>query len=367
MRQIFIFSLFIIGLTTLQSCNEKIDLSGGYEETAIVYGLLNQADSVQFIRINRAFIGPGSALDIAQIADSNYFNQIDATVSEVLNGTVTRSWTLNDTIVDNKDESGVFFAPNQKLYYFNTPLNSPLNKNATYKLKINVNNGAFEVTSETKLVSGLTSPLAADFYKFEFAENPNKFLQRTFSFSSGNAAIANVTFNVKFLEFTSNTQSTSKTFKWRIGESVANPNSTAPMKFPVNGQIFYELLHQNITSNPSIIKRNLYSITSVITGGSDDLYKYMLLNQPASSLTQSKPSFTNLKATNGKKVIGLFSSRFTIYNEKFFVNNSIEPIIANFQMMTAYSIEQMCRGIITGNDLFCSQHVVDNGKQYHCN
>ncbi len=367
MKHFFLFLTLILGLSTLQSCNEKIDLSGGFEETAIVYGLLNQADSVQFIRINRAFIGPGSALDIAQIADSNYFNQIDATISEVLNGVVTRQWTLNDTIIENKDESGVFFAPNQKLYYFNTPLSAALNKNATYKLKAIVNNGAFEITSETKLVSGLTSPLASDFYKFEFAENPHNFLQRTFSFSSGNAAIANVTLNVKFLEFTSNSVSTTKTFKWKIGESVANPNSTSPMKFPVNGQIFYELLHQNITQNPSIIKRNLYSITSVITGGSDDLYKYMLLNQPASSLTQSKPSFTNLKATNGKKVIGLFTSRFTIYNEKFFVNNSIEPIIANFQMMTTYSIEEMCRGIITGNDLFCSQHVADINRQYHCN
>ena len=67
-----------------------------------------------------------------------------------------------------------------------------------------------------------------------------------------------------------------------------------------------------------------------------------------------------------KKVIGLFTSRYTITKEKFFVNNSIEPIISNFQMMTAYSIEEMCRGIITGNDLFCSQHVADINKQYHC-
>jgi hypothetical protein len=366
MKQVIYIAALILGITSLQSCNEKIDLTGGYEETAIVYGLLNQADSLQFIRINRAFIGPGSALDIAQIADSNYFNQIDATISEVLNGTTTRTWTLNDTIIENKDQNGVFFAPNQKLYYFATPLNAPLNKDAVYKLNINVNNGSFNVTSETKLVSGLTSPLSADFYKFEFAENPHKFLQRTFSFSSGNSAIANVTFKVKFLEFTSNTSSSMKSFNWRIGESPANPNSTAPMKFPVNGQIFYELLHQNISTNPSIIKRNLYSISSVITGGSDELYKYMLLNQPTSSLTQSKPTFTNLKATNGKKVIGLFTSRFTITKEKLFVNNSIEPIISNFQMMTAYSIEEMCRGIITGNDLFCSQHVADINKQYHC-
>ena len=68
-------------MTVLISCNEKINYIGEFKETAVVYGLLDHADSIHYVKINRAFIGPGNAIDIAQIPDSNYFSQVDATVS----------------------------------------------------------------------------------------------------------------------------------------------------------------------------------------------------------------------------------------------------------------------------------------------
>ncbi|MFM7666698.1 MAG: hypothetical protein ACKO7D_00755, partial [Bacteroidota bacterium] len=86
--------VFSILLTVLYSCNEKINYIGEFKETAVVYGLLDHADSLHYIKINRAFIGPGNALDIAQIPDSNYFSQVDATVSEYLDGNLVRTWEL---------------------------------------------------------------------------------------------------------------------------------------------------------------------------------------------------------------------------------------------------------------------------------
>ena len=34
------------------------------------------------------------------------------------NGNLIRSWQLRDTILTNKDTNGLFFAPEQKVYYF---------------------------------------------------------------------------------------------------------------------------------------------------------------------------------------------------------------------------------------------------------
>ena len=66
----YLFFIFIsLGLVVLNSCNEKVKLVGNFQETAVVYGLLDQADSLHYIKINRAFIGPGNALEIAQIPD----------------------------------------------------------------------------------------------------------------------------------------------------------------------------------------------------------------------------------------------------------------------------------------------------------
>ena len=114
-------------LLFLYSCNEKINYVGEFKETAVIYGLLDHADTIHFIKINRAFIGPGNALEIAQIPDSNYFDQVDATISEYMDGNLIRTWELRDTLIQNKDTNGVFYAPEQKVYYFKTlpTLSSP--------------------------------------------------------------------------------------------------------------------------------------------------------------------------------------------------------------------------------------------------
>ena len=109
-----------VGLVALSSCNEKIDFQGAFKETVVVYGLLDQADSLHYVKVNRAFIGPGNALDIAQIPDSNYFDDVEVTVSEYLDGNLSRTWVLRDTLVNTKDTNGVFYAPQEKVYYFKT-------------------------------------------------------------------------------------------------------------------------------------------------------------------------------------------------------------------------------------------------------
>ena len=111
-------TLFFVLISCLWSCSEKIDLIGDFKETAVVYGLLDHSDSLHFIKITRAFIGPGNALEIAQIADSSYFDVVEATIEEIENGVVNRTWILRDTIIDNKDTNGVFYAEVRK--YTNT-------------------------------------------------------------------------------------------------------------------------------------------------------------------------------------------------------------------------------------------------------
>ena len=374
-----ILAPFIFITLLLFSCKEDVDLIGDFKETAVIYGLLDQADSIHYIKINRAFIGPGNSLDIAKIPDSSYFDQVDATITEVVNGATIRQWDLRDTLVDNKDQDGVFFAPTQKMYYFVTrkcqqtgsqQLNSTnqgdllnsLNKYATYQLHVSLNGGEFEVKGETELISGISTSADATAFRFEFADNPSSYKQSGIAVSTGNAHIINTTLNVDFLEFTSNTQSTHKTFNWNLGETDVTPY--ASKTFTSNGKTFYQLIASNVSNDPAIIKRNLYAINTIVTAGSEELYNYMTINQPSSSLAQTKPTYTNLTVTNDHRVIGLFSSRFTYTIERFFINPN--PLLSNFRLITQKSTEELCKGAITGNYLFCSQHPADNLMSYSC-
>jgi len=373
----FIFISLV--LIVLNSCNEKIKLIGDFVETAVVYGLLDQADSLHYIKINRAFIGPGNALEIAQIADSSYFTNVEATISEYLNGNLTRSWLLRDTILDNKDPNGVFYAPEQKVYYFKTmptgfngviqtstnPQMTSLNPQAIYKIDIVINNGAFSVSGETELVRGITSAAATQNFNFKFAINPGEYTSTGITVSStGNSYVLNTQLKIAFNEWENNTYS-EKSFFWKLGEADVLPSSSKI--FTANGETFYDLMKSNCTENSSISKRTFKGVTIKITGGAEELYNFIAVNKPSSGLAQSKPTYTNLTATNGKRVIGIFSSRQTVeIYHPFYVS----PQQSYLRALDKKSTRELCQGPITGLYLFCSNHpgdnVVNQEESYAC-
>ncbi|MFM8962364.1 MAG: hypothetical protein ACKOGD_00805 [Sphingomonadales bacterium] len=353
----------------LSSCEEDIILDGDFVETAVVYGLFDQADSIHMIKITRAFIGPGSALDIAQIADSNYFDQVDATISEVVNGQVTRTWTLKDSIVQDKDTNGLFYGPEQKVYYFKTlptgpleaiqtspnPLMSSLIPTATYRFKAVINGGEFEVTGQTDLVHGMTSPSASQNFTFKFADDPGEYISSGVSISNtGNSYITSAHLDILFNEH-QGTAINLKSFRWKLGEAPVEPYTSRT--FSANGRTFYDLIKSNVTANPSIDKRTFKAIRVILTGGAEDLYNYMSVNAPSSSLAQNKPTYTNLSVSNGKRVVGIFSSRQTVtYYKPFYTS----PQQAYIRAIDKKSTRELCSGPITGFLLFCSNHPGDN-------
>jgi len=362
--------LFLLPILLLTSCNDKVNLLGDYQETAVVYGLLDHADSLHFIKVTRAFIGPGSAVDLAMNPDSNYFQTADVQVTEVLNGIETRTWILQDTLVNDKDTNGAFYAPTQKVYYFKTlttgtneaqqisanPLYSSLHKDATYKLKIIVDNGKFEVNGQTKMVRGLTSPANTQNFTFKFANNPGSYLNAGVSAVNtfGNAYVVNTQLNIFFNEYIG-VNKTRKSFNWTLGEGSITPGDSKT--FTAYGETFYNLIKSKTTNNPAITRRTFDGIEFVVTGGSEELYNYMVVNAPSSSLAQSKPTYTNLTVNNNKKVIGIFSSRQTLRFYRPFFTNAAQAYI---RAIDKKSTKELCQGPITGLLLFCSDHPGDN-------
>ncbi len=363
-----LFSIFSI-IVLLSSCNEKVNLTGDFKETAVVYGLLDHADSLHYIKITRAFIGPGNALEIAKIPDSSYFNQVEATVSEYVGGNLTRTWILKDTLIENKETNGAFYAPFQKVYYFRTLTTTPngnvqtspntqlssLNPDAIYKFKAIINDGEFEVTSETPLVKGITTTSSTQNFTFKFANNPGEYISTGIAVSnSGNSYVLNTQLDIVFNEHRG-AAITEKTFNWKIGEGDVLPNSSKT--FTALGQTFYDLVKTNVTNDQTITKRTFNGVYITITGGAEELYNYMVVNQPSSSLAQSKPTYTNLNVTNGKRVIGIFSSRQTV---KIFKPFSVSAQQAYIRAIDKKSTRELCQGPITGALLFCSNHPGDN-------
>jgi hypothetical protein len=345
-------SLLLLGGLLFTSCSEEIDLIDGFEETAIVYGLLDQGDTIHYIKINRAFIGPGNSLDIAKEPDSSYFDN-DKIVAQIKeDGGANRTWILKDTLIENKNDNGIWYAPLQRVYYFKTTSSSPLDINSTYKLSLSINNGEILIFGETKLVKGIS--VSTSNSGFSFAKDPGEYNNTSVSVGTGNAAIINTQLEVHFKEF-DGVDFSDKSFSWNLGESEVAANSTKG--FPASGETFYTLVKQNVSNNVNITRRLFSGFYITIVGGTEELYNYITVNKPASTLAQNKPVYTNLKVKGAKRVIGIFSARQTykIY-KPFYVSSSLAYIRA----IDKKSTRELCDGPITGDFFFCSDHPGDN-------
>ena len=360
----FIFSLTFLALT-LFSCKEEVDINTEYKDTPIIYGLLDQSEDLHFIKINRGFIGPGNALDFAKIPDSNYFENVTGKVDEIIGGQVARSWSLRDTLLNDKQTNGAFFGPQYKAYYFSTLNEESLKTEATYRLYVDINNGKLQVTGETQLVSGFAEnvPISSLTSSLKFVKLPGEFTAQSVIFSKGNSAFANANFDILISEYRG-TQKDTIVIPWKLfeGETSGNQYGTS-----AQGQSFYEIIKAGLTNDNTITKRNLEGIRVNLTGGSTDFFNYVSVSKPSSSLSQNKSTFTNLKVTGDHQVIGLFASRKTVSFYKPFINLNTSGNQTSFRCIDKNSTRELCQGTSLINFLFCSQHVNDGVEDFSCN
>lgn len=346
-------------------CKSEFDVTTDYQVTPIIFGLLDQSEEYHYIRINKTFLGQGNAYDFAKVADSSYFDQVDAKVIEVGTG---REWQLRDTILENKNENGAFYAPQHKLYYFwtknthqnpNTPSytnpDDPLNPDAVYRLEANINNGEHIVKGQTKLVSGVSLNVGGsqNLLQLKKNNNPGEYTATSVSWpKAAGAGGQNSRYNVKFIfhwdEYTGGIP-TSKSFTWNLSEISGENNVGSTISISIPGEQFYQMVRDRIPIDPSVERRLHTRVEVILTAGSEELTNYILAAQPSSSLAQSKPTYTNLEGA-----IGLFSARF-----KDNINKEYYDGTTNYRTLNQVSMRELCEGPYTYELDFCSNHPAD--------
>ena len=367
MKHILVFFSFLLVFLTFTSCKETITLTNDQKETAVIYGLLDQADTIHYVKINRAYSGTNNSLVVAQVADSSYFKDVQAYIYEIKKGDTLRKWKLRDTILDNK-EPGIFYGPKQKVYYFETSKNNPLvgESGRTYLFRGKFEQNKFEVTAATELIYGnsLLYPVSNG-TNYSFANgiiDKPEYYSTGIKFKPGTAVTTNTALRITIREYIGQ-NFTLKSFDWNVGDMDVTPNATSA-GINALGTAFYPLIVKNCTENSAITKRQLASIELRVTFASDVLYNYITLNKPSSSLAQNKINYTNLSATNGMRVIGIFTAR----NLKSELKLSSDNVGQNsIRALDAQSTKELCLGAYTNKLKFCSDVSADSKTSYFCN
>lgn len=349
---------FLLSIITAVGCNTDFSVNGEYEETPIVHMLLDPNDEFHFLKVNKTFLGDGNANTFASVADSSYFDLVEATVEEVVGGSVIRSWQLYDTIIENKNP-GVFYYPEQKLYCFKA---DDLDEDALYRINIEIDNGKHVVTGQTSLVQGIDINFPNVNQQLSFAEADvpaNGYRTQSISFTKGTGAIYNCKINFVYRETTAS-GTEAKSILWNLGSVKEEDISVTTPSFSASGELFYELVRNSVPVDDDVTRRTPYSFEILLTAGSEDLNTYMLVNEPTSSLAQNKPTFSNVTGA-----LGIFSARTTISQFKYVIN----PSNPNIRALSVNSTRELCEGQYTFNLDFCSNHPNDiaQGYSFACN
>ncbi|MEX1187753.1 MAG: DUF4249 family protein [Bacteroidia bacterium] len=309
------------------SCSNEVDINAPWEEVLVVFGLLNKDESTHYVRISKAYLGEGDALQFATVYDSLYLspNALDVTIDEVLGGQITRTFTLEaDTTIAK--EPGIFSNPSQVLYKFQTPQGQGLNPAGEYKLRVKNNQSGNEVSSETNMVGSiiLSQPGA-------FLTEIGMFPQATTNVkikSALNGKLYEIFIYFKYREYFENNPSdvVEKQIEINLGRiSRENGNSGEEFTNTVVNQVIYQTLANNMSTytatNPVV--RLADSLKFVVNVGSESLETYLSVNQPSNTLAQERPVFSNIE--NG---IGLFSSR-TSFTRAYYLNDATVDSLRN--------------------------------------
>ncbi|BDS15153.1 hypothetical protein [Aureispira anguillae] len=291
---------FVLGISlmTQYSCSNEVEVVGIWKDIPVVYGVMNREDSIQYIRIERAYLPPNqSALDVAQIPDSLYFdtNEVKIQLFYIHQPSGdTIEWPKPFERVNLADEGivrepGIF--QNNPSYVYKTTGGSTFDlllKIQNYKTgntfyarteAVNTKNTILFTTPSYSLV-----PLKPIVWRDLNLQNNEIYQSLTVELSgNGFASIYDYKFRFHYKEYEIDNQGlevpgtrTNKSIVWKAASDFIPP-STSQTKRVIKGENFYQFLGGALSDVTGTNTRRCAGYLEVfVDGGSASLRDYIL-------------------------------------------------------------------------------------------
>jgi hypothetical protein len=305
------------GLLGLQSCKNNLNTLAPYKDIPVVYGLLDQNDTIHYIRINKAFQTSGNAFTAAQVYDST--NYPVGTISVQLqdynsNGTLVKTLTL-DTTTAIPMPAGTFSSPYQVLYYTKAALNA----NDQYNLVVTNEKTNKTLTGSTYLISDVSLNGLGFGYNFVLTWAANSLATISWS-QTTNAAIYQMTFRFNYREVIGS-DTTKKYIDW-VFPAESNTDS-ANYSLGYSGLGFLQFVKGSIPVIAGAV-RFADTVDIMFTSGTQDFLTYMNLSLPSLTVNQDRPYYTDVKGG-----VGIFTARHTQVYKKVLSYASQDTLATN--------------------------------------
>lgn len=299
-----------LSLLLVYGCSNEFELTENWKDVTVVYGLLNTTDSIQYIRIEKAFLDKTTnALVLAQEADSLYYNSLNVELEEIVSGSTGSiiSLTRVDANLEGfQREDGIFAtSPN---YVYKTA--EPINSNARYRLLINKNDGD-QVTAETAIVPDftITAPLES-ITDLSFRINNDNTVTRFRWTLEPNSKFFEFGIRIHYKEalVSDPTNFTTKSIKWMIDDNLVPEQNASLVRVEIPSVKFHAFLASSLEEG---YVREFISMDMEIGAGASDLLEYINRGLTNAGVTGADaiPVYTNVLGSEENAGLGILSSR----------------------------------------------------------
>ncbi len=311
-----IYTLVLLLMVLLFSCDEDVNTLADYEDVAIVWAFLDKSDTAHYVVIQKGFVNPnGDARDITQIADSLYFDQLDVQMQEISSsGNINNTYSLKRVnLADEGYEkrSGEFTTAENYAYKFKASLspNYSYNLIATKGGKtFEASTGILDVDTTSLNVFGLEWRGQDSSLHLTFSDNSGS--KQSLFWSPIGADVFDAVLSIKYFDISiSNPQDTTTSYvHWKIVDDL-RPNSNSVQN--VN-RYYDQLKNELLSSMPKLengYRRYLGYMSFKLAGGTKRLVHYLNLKQAQSGISsgQVTPEFT--EGFHTPHTYGLFDTR----------------------------------------------------------
>lgn len=312
MKNLNVLIGIFLALMLTWGCETDFEQNAEWKDVTVVYGLLNQKDSISYIKVNKAFLGDSSALIYASRPDSSlYGSSIEVKLEEYKWGSLQKEYNFDTTTLYDKD-SGSFYYPQQPVYYCVT--HNQLDEESEYRIRITNKNSGKIISAATPLVHDFT--VLKPIYNhptvptLTFPDNNSSKSISWYSAVNGKRYEVVMRFNFKE-KFFDNPDTLLRTIETRYpGRKSLTDEGGEEMEIQFSNESFYIWLQNSIPyeseKEAMVDVRVPGKIDIVFSVAAAEFNTYLEVNEPSNSIVQDRPEYTNIE--NG---IGIFSSRYS--------------------------------------------------------
>jgi len=325
------------------SCNNDLEITADWKDVPVVYGILNTQDTVHHVRLNKAFLGQGDVMTMAQEFDSLHYNEGNTGLRLVAHKRVGGQFVTTKVVeMEATDEfvkpEGIFSSPAQTVY----KTTEQLDHNRFYSAEV-YDKDLDSVIASNIIPIDVLGPLKmikpSPYAPLNLV--PNSYVSKAEwrSLEGGKLYELKIRFYYVEQQITDLSDTLHKHIDWvfpyRQSSGITGGEN---MSISIDVEQFLNFLAVNIQEDPNVYRQVTgmfgvqgaggFSITHscmdfTLLAAGEELSTYILLNENSGSMVTERPEYTNIE--NG---LGILSSRTSDFIEGIKINNLSNDEIA---------------------------------------